>query len=455
MQLNFLERVDPQLPSLRDDASDQFINYATLADRINIWELRLRDAKSLVFLFIANNIDGVAALLAAWKAKHAVALLDPNLSLAMRNDLLAIYRPDFVIAENGGALMVERFQRGSDIHPDLALLLSTSGSTGSPKLVRLTAQNIASNADAIAEVLNIRPNEVGCCHLPLHYSYGLSVLLSHLSRGAPVLLTERGFTDKAFWPLLREAEVAHLPGVPFHFQIMQRLRYDRLNLPALRVLTQAGGALDSGSRREAHAFMEAKGGRFHVMYGQTEAAPRITTLSHSDFVDAPYSVGTALPGGRLEIIDDDDQPVPAGEEGRVIYYGPNVMWGYAETRQDLACADVLNGRLDTGDIGTLDQAGRLTISGRTKRFGKVYGLRVNLDEIERFITGRGQSAGVIQKNEVIHIMLSNSSDTEEDLIGSLINRYAIPRTAYKISHVDEIPHTERGKIDYRALEDLL
>jgi acyl-coenzyme A synthetase/AMP-(fatty) acid ligase len=246
-----------------------------------------------------------------------------------------------------------------------------------------------------------------------------------------------------------------LPGVPFHFQIMQRLRYDRLNLPALRVLTQAGGALDLGSRREAHAFMEAKDGRFHIMYGQTEAAPRITTLSHADFVDAPYSVGTALPGGRLEIIDDDGNVVPMGDEGRVIYHGPNVMWGYAETRRDLACADVLNGRLDTGDIGTLDEAGRLTISGRTKRFGKVYGLRVNLDEIERFITSQGQLAGVIQKNEAIHIMLSNSSGADEDLIASLISRYAIPRTAYKISHIDEIPHTERGKIDYHALEDLL
>jgi acyl-coenzyme A synthetase/AMP-(fatty) acid ligase len=455
MQLDFLERVDPQLPSLRDDTSNQFINYATLIDRINTWELRLRGAKSLVFLFIANNIDGVAALLGGWKAKHAVALLDPNLSIAMRNELLAIYRPDFVVAANGDELVVERCERGSDIHPGLALLLSTSGSTGSPKFVRLTAQNIASNAKAIAEVLDIRPNEVGCCHLPLHYSYGLSVLLSHLSRGASLLLTEKGFTDKAFWPLLREAEVAHLPGVPFHFQIMQRLRYDRLNLPALRVLTQAGGALDLGSRREAHAFMEAKGGRFHIMYGQTEAAPRITTLSHADFVDAPYSVGTALPGGRLEIIDDDGNVVPMGDEGRVIYYGPNVMWGYAETRRDLACVDVLNGRLDTGDIGTLDEAGRLTISGRTKRFGKVYGLRVNLDEIERFITSQGQLAGVIQKNEVIHIMLSNSSGADEDLIASLINRYAIPRTAYKISHIDEIPHTERGKIDYHALEDLL
>lgn len=455
MQLDFHERLDPQRLSLRDDTSDEFISYAALADRVDAWKLRLRGTKALVFLFIPNSIDGVAALLGAWKAEHTVALLDPDLPLAMRNDLITIYQPDLVIAAKDFELVVERFQGGSGIHPDLALLLSTSGSTGSPKFVRLSAQNIVCNAAAIAEVLDIDSDEVGCGHLPLHYSYGLSVLLSHLIRGASVLLTEKGFTDKAFWPLLREAQITHLPGVPFHFQIMQRLRYHRLNLPALQVLTQAGGALDLDARREAHTFMEAKGGRFHVMYGQTEASPRMTTLSHVDFVDAPYSVGTALPDGSLEIVNDDGQPVSMGAEGRVIYYGPNVMWGYAENRQDLARGDDLNGRLDTGDIGTLDQAGRLTINGRSKRFGKIYGLRINLDEIERFVTGIGHTVGIIQKNEVIHIVLSNGLGVEDELIASLVNRYTIPRTAYKICHVDEIPHTERGKIDYRALDDLL
>jgi acyl-coenzyme A synthetase/AMP-(fatty) acid ligase len=455
MQLGFYEGVNPQSLSLRDDESDGFISYATLSDRVDEWALRLCGAKSLVFIFIPNNIDGVASLLGAWKAGHAVALLDPNLSSVMRAKLIELYQPEFVIASNGDELALQSGKGGGQIHSNLALLLSTSGSTGSPKFVRLTAESIASNAKAIAEVLDIRPNEVGCGHLPLHYSYGLSVLMSHFACGAPVLLTERGFTDKAFWPLLREAQVAHMPGVPFHFQMMQRLRYERLNLPALRVLTQAGGALDVEARKAAHTFMEARGGRFHVMYGQTEAAPRMTTLSHLDFVDFPHSVGTALPGGHLEIVDEIGKPVPVGNEGMVIYRGPNIMWGYAENRSDLELSDVLNGRLETGDIGRIDDAGRLTITGRAKRFGKIYGLRVNLDEIERFVNALGHLAAVTQKGDVIYVILADGDGADDELLVALISQYTIPRTAYNILHIDDIPHTERGKIDYHALESLL
>lgn len=449
--MDFLNSSDDNAPALRDDRSGAFISYGELSARAASWADRLDGGKALVFLFIPNSIDGAAALLGAWRAGHSVALLDPALGDEARRGLLDAYAPEYVVAaDDAGELAVATQSAGQPPHPDLALLLSTSGSTGSPKFVRLTLDQIRHNAEAIAEALDIRAGEVGCAHLPLHYSYGLSVLTSHLVRGAPVLLTARGFTDRDFWSVARDAGVAHLPGVPFHFQIMQRLRYERLSLPNLRVLTQAGGGLGVDARREAHRFMDERGGRFHVMYGQTEAAPRMTTLAHEDFALAPESVGTPLRDGRFEIVGEDGRAVEQGGAGLVVYHGPNVMWGYAESRSDLTLGDVQQSRLDTGDIGYLDAAGRLTISGRAKRFGKIFGLRVNLDEIERAVTAVAGPSAVVQTGDQIHI--AHVDPLNGDLVSALAARFTIPRTAYRLHHMEAIPYTERGKVDYRKLE---
>jgi len=451
----FADAAKRNAPAVRDDACNQFLTFGELEDRALTWAGKLKGERGLVFLLIPNSVDGTACLLGAWMAGHAVALVDPAIQPLAFEALVAAYVPEFVVqADSDGQLAVRHEQGGGGpIHPDLFALLSTSGSTGSPKFVRLTQDNLLSNARAIAEVLDIREGETGCGHLPLHYSYGLSVLTSHLQAAAPVLLTQKGFTDRDFWPLVREAGVAHLPGVPFHFQMMQRLRYERLQLPSLRVLTQAGGSLNVEARAVAHAFMDARGGRFHVMYGQTEASPRMTTLSHDGFRNAPGSVGTALPGGRLAITDEAGVELPAGVEGHVRYTGPNVMMGYAEGRADLASGDTMNGWLETGDLGFLDEQGQLTLTGRAKRFGKVYGLRVNLDEIERLANSVCEAA-IVQQGDHVHIYLRDA-DMEDEMLAAMVERYTLPRTAYKLHYVDAIPRTERGKTDYKALEAML
>lgn len=415
--------------------------------------------RGLVFIYITNSLDAIAALLGAWRAGHAVALLNPDHSAATDNALIEAYRPQWIVRTAlNGQLEIDRQEgRCPKLHPDLALLLSTSGSTGSPKFVRLSWKAVVHNARAISQVLDIRAGETGCAHLPLHYSYGLSILTSHLIAGAPVWVTQRAFTDRLFWTLAREKNVSHLPGVPFHFQILNRMRFERLDLPSLRVLTQAGGSLDYGTRLAAYNFMAARGGRFHVMYGQTEAAPRMSTLAHDEFLEAPASVGSALPEGRFSIVDDDGNECAAGKTGNVIYYGPNVMMGYAGNRQDLALGDIMHGRLDTGDVGSLDDAGRLTLTGRTKRFGKVFGLRINLDEIEAFVSSIAGANAVLQRDDLIHIIrVENASElTDDAIVAELATRYSIPRSVYRLYRWETLPVTERGKTNYAALESAL
>lgn len=447
-------------PALLDDGADTWISYRELEVKCIAWKERLqsaRQAKALVFLYADQTVESVAGFIGAIMAGHAVALLDPKLSTASRDALDAAYRPDFVVDMGTGdahSLIARDFgtRHSGQIHPDVAVLLSTSGSTGSPKFVKLSLAALDSNANAIAAVLDIRPDDVACGYLPIHYSYGLSVLVSHLAVGARVALTGLGFMEAAFWQRARELEITHLPGIPFHHEMMQRLSMERLHLDQLRTLTQAGGRLSPRLLQAAHAYMEKTGGRFYVMYGQTEAAPRITTLPHEDFPAHPDSVGAALPGGHLSVRDEEGNELPTGREGHVFYSGPNVMLGYADNRDGLAGGDDLSGELDTGDIGFLDEAGRLTVSGRAKRFAKLYGLRVNLDEIQNTVQSLCEAAVVEVSEKIVVYSPDLDASLEKKLHELLTDRSVFPETAFSYRFIESIPRTERGKIDYKELE---
>ncbi len=450
LRLPFVPHGIADRPAVMDASTGEWVSYGELTERARAWASCLTGPRGLVFHYIHNSVDDVAALLGAIAAGHAVALFDPKLPEATRAELEQRYSPEWVIEQglsrNSGLPL--HLQSGS-LDPALTLLLSTSGSTGSPKLVRLSAEALKVNAEGIAEVLHITEDDVAAGYLPLHYSYGLSVLLSHLCSGARILLTKDGLTDRTFWPALRSAEVTHMPGVPFHFQIMAKLGFARLGLTSLRTLTQAGGNLDLETRRNAHAFMSARGGRFFVLYGQTEAAPRMTTLQHDEFKEAETSVGTALPGCRIEILNSDTSGT-----GEVVFHGPNVMLGYAKERADLALGNEQSGRLHTGDLGYLDRAGRLFITGRVKRFAKVYGLRVNLDDLE-IAANTIATAAVVQNGEGVRIYLVTSepdyNHKAQAVQDRLLERYTLPRAAFEFVRLDAIPTTERGKVDYATL----
>jgi acyl-coenzyme A synthetase/AMP-(fatty) acid ligase len=449
----WLTEADAARPCLMDDASGEWLTYGAVKGRAAAYAEALAGPKALVFLYAHNDVASVSAFLGALAAGHAVALLDPKLAKAPRAALAEAYRPDFVIdvREKPEPVLLSDGNEAT-LHPDLAILLSTSGSTGSPKFVRLALAAVEANARSIAEALEIVEDDVAASHLPLHYSFGMSTLTGHFSKGARIRLTDMGFMDRAFWGAMKDAGVTHLPGVPFHFQALQKLRYERLRLPNLKSLAQAGGFLDVPARQAAHDYMSQRGGRFYVMYGQTEAAPRMTTLPHDHFPAAPGSVGVPLSGGRLEILSPDENG-----HGEVVFHGPNVMMGYAESRADLTKGDEHFGRLLTGDIGFLDDAGRLTLTGRSKRFGKVYGLRVNLDEIEK-LANTVCEAAVTQSGDGLHIHFATTGDAEADehlkqtLFARFTERYSIPCNGYRIHPIDAIPRTERGKIDYKAIE---
>ncbi len=337
-----------------------------------------------------------------------------------------------------------------NIYADTALLLSTSGTTGSPKLIRLSYRNLQSNAEAIVQYLGINSAETAITSLPLSYSYGLSVVNSHLLAGATLVCTNASIVTQEFWADFSEQRCTSFAGVPFSYSMLERLRLERMNLPALRTLTQAGGRLAPEKVQLFADIARRSGARFFVMYGQTEATARISYVP-SDRLDAKIgSIGLPIPGGRLRLMQEGCEITEPDREGELVYSGPNVMLGYAETRDCLAKGDELLGTLHTGDLGHRDADGYFYITGRLKRFIKIYGLRLNLDEIEKMLeSALGRSVACGGQDECLHVLVESTSeaDASEALkrVGSL---YKLHPSSVRVRLVAALQVNSSGKKDY-------
>ena len=430
--------------------------------------------RRLAFILADRSAEFLVAMLGAAAAGHVVALLDAAGDDAKLAALLVRYRPDLVLAPArveaprsvaassnwGKEPNVDGVSRWSStaptspsgLHPSLFLLLPTSGTTGTPRFVRLSYEAIATNARQIAKALAIDESDVGIAHLPIHYSYGLSVVTSHWVSGANVVIIEDGVTSPAFWESVAKFGGTHFPGVPFHYSTIARLGLDRLP-ESVKTLTQAGGALDQRFQNAAYEFAKRRGAKFYVMYGQTEAAPRITTLQHEDFERKTGSVGQALSGGALTI-EQDGATVAPGATGSVVYRGPNVMLGLAEGREDLAGGDETGRRLETGDLGYVDDEGFLFLKGRAKRFAKVLGLRISLDQVEKDFASAAPAYCVEGKEKVIVFFEGDNETPVMTQARALAAEYKIPLSSFSVRRLDDIPRMSGSKVDYTRLKEI-
>jgi acyl-coenzyme A synthetase/AMP-(fatty) acid ligase len=181
----------------------------------------------------------------------------------------------------------------------------------------------------------------------------------------------------------------------------------------------------------------------------------MTTLQHNDFSRKAGSVGVALAGGRLSIIDDKGAPLPAETIGTVVYEGPNVMMGYAMSKSDLGKGDEMKGRLETGDLGRLDAEGFLYLAGRTKRFAKIAGYRLGLDEIEQELFAVCPVACLDLGDKIAVVHEQESETALKSRIRELADNYKVPSSSFALRKVGQIPRGQSGKIDYAHLKDAL
>ncbi len=424
------------------------LTYRELAERVEAFARRLGLERRLVALAASNNVDSLVAYLAALAGGHPLILLPEDKPMAL-DLLVAAYDPDVVIRPGTGEMsLVERHQGSRhELHPDLALLLSTSGSTGSPKLVRLSQANLQANAESIASYLGITAGDRAATTLPMSYCYGLSVINSHLLRGATLVLTGLSVVDPSFWELFRQQYCTSFAAVPYTFELLDRVGFGDTDLPGLRYITQAGGRLAPDQVRRYAELGGRQGWDLFVMYGQTEATARMAYLPPHLAADHPQAIGLPVPGGSFRI-----DPVDGLHDGELVYTGPNVMLGYAETPEDLSRGRTIT-ELRTGDLARKNAAGLYEVVGRRSRFVKIVGLRVDLGQVERILADLGVAAASTGTDDRLVVAVEGEQDTQL-LSKVLAQGVGLPRAALSLYAVEELPRLGSGKLDYPAVAAL-
>ena len=425
--------------------------------------------RCLVFSLCRNEIGSVIGYVSFLNNNIVTVQLSSHLDSELFSNLFETYKPDYLWVPNDQveqfedmdcvysiynySLLKTQFNKFYKLNDELALLITTSGSTGSPKLVRQSYVNILDNATSIADYLKLDNTERAITTLPMNYVYGLSIINSHLLVGATLLLTDKTLMQKEFWKFFKEAEATSFGGVPYTYEMLDKLRFSRMDLPSLRTMTQAGGKITPELHEKFAKYAEEKKKNFVVMYGASEATSRMGYLPPEKAVEKRGSMGIAIPGGKFTLIDDDgNEIITPHTTGELVYEGKNVTLGYAECGEDLAKGDERHGRLETGDMAQYDEDGYFFIVGRKKRFLKIYGNRVNLDEIDRMIKGKFEievaSSG---KDDHLFIFIVNAEYADE--VKSFVSdKTRLNSTAFNVVILEDIPKNDSGKVLYRSLE---
>lgn len=432
-----------------DTTSGETLSYRQLDSRIEARKPAFDGPRGLAFFATSNDACSLVDYLACLQSGHVAHLLD-SLDAPMAQDLIAHYLPNYLVDAAAGVRRTDAPPMA--LHPDLLVLLSTSGSTGSPKLVKLSAANLHSNAKAIAEYLELGGSERAMQHLKPHYSYGLSIINSHLFVGATLVLTHLGVAEPAFWQAFRDHKATSFAGVPYTFETLKHLKFDPSAFPDLRYATQAGGRLSADLVHEFASAFNSCGKRFFVMYGQTEAAPRMSYLPPELAVRHPGSIGRAIPKGELFVVDADGNRIATPDTpGELAYAGPNVMMGYASGPAELATEETRQPLL-TGDIAVTGEDGLFFITGRTSRFVKLFGLRVNLDEVQAYVQTRCGTCAVAGNDAVIAVAIECSPTAACPVTSTeLAQKFGLVDRVFNVKRYESLPLLANGKIDYQNI----
>lgn len=336
---------------------------------------------------------------------------------------------------------------------DLAVIIYTSGTTGKSKGVMLSHANISVNADSIIEYLGLTAKDKIMVILPFYYSYGMSLLTTHIKVGATMVIDNRFLYPNVVLENMIEEEVTGFAGVPSHYSILiKKSALREFKLPKLRYVTQAGGAMAPAMIKEFIEFFPHV--KFHVMYGQTEASARLTYLEPDLLTKKMGSIGKAIPGVKIDILNEQGRPVKPGEIGEIMARGENIMLGYWNAPEETA--QVLKENwLATGDLAKMDEEGFIYIVSRKKEMIKSGANRISPLEIEEVVC---QMSGVLEcaavgvndeiLGEAINLFVVNNGTgiSEREIILFCKQNLASYKTPKEVKLVSSLPKTSSGKI---------
>lgn len=421
--------------------------------------------RSVTAVLTSNDAGAAAWVIALIMSGNVPLILSANTEPGLLQKLLDTYRPQYICSKTNcgcekgeptlhchGYNLLATGETPYEVHRDLSHLLPTSGSTGSPKLVRHKYENIEASALNISTFFRLTEDDRALMVLPLHYTMGLSIVFSHLKAGATVLITDRSITEPEFWKFLKEEEATSFTGVPFSYEILDRLRFTRMRLPHLTLLTQGGGKMPEALNLKFAEYCIANGKRWVATYGMSEGTARMAWLPEEYSLAKAGSIGIAVPNGRLSLRNEEGIEIEESPAmGELCYEGGNVTMGYALSITDLEKGDERNGFLATGDIARRDADGFYYIVGRKGRFLKLYGNRVGLDDCENIL--RNALNGEIACTGTDNCLISYVTEEKEveKTKHILMESLHLPANCIEVRYIASIPKSEAGKVLYSQL----
>ena len=462
--------IDKQVPTsvALIDNEGHSITYGELAEEMRALGAKV-EPRSVIFILCKNTVGAMAGYL-SFIERGAVPLnLSHKIDEELLSTLLQTYTPAYLwvpeeftdkfeyetICSSYGYTLLRTGEALYPLNDQLQFLMTTSGSTGSPKLVRYKKGNLEANAKNVAKAFGWTKDERPICDLGMQYTMGLNVINTHLYVGATVLLTTSNLMSGDFWDYLRKERATNFTGVPFSYDIMYRLRFERMDLPYLTTLSEGGGKLTDARFIQLAEYAQRTGKRFIASFGTTETSARMACLPAELALTKTGSIGRAIPEGELFLIDGDGkvQTEPVAE-GEMCYRGPNVTMGYAECRDDLMRGDDFGGEYHTGDLARRDEDGCYYVTGRMSRFLKLLSYRVSLDQCERLIQQEfGIECACSGTDQCMNVYLTDGSKKAE-VLDFIAARTKLYRSLFKVIIVDKILRNDSGKIRYRQMDEM-
>ncbi|MCR5303526.1 MAG: AMP-binding protein [Lachnospiraceae bacterium] len=423
---------------------------------------------SLIMIICRNMIGAIYGYASSINSGSPVMLLSSEIPVEMRNNIMDTYLPSYILLPEeirtdypfmeeahkflDYSVLKTNYDSHYPVHPDLGLMITTSGSTGSVKFVRQSFDNVRFNANANAEFMKLTTSERTITALPMQYSFGITIINATLSAGGQIYVTDKSLMEEEFWDFFEDQHITSFHGVPNAYDTLKHFGIFEEDFPDLKLMSEAGGRLSNELHEYYAGYAKKYNKQFYLVYGQSEASGVVAYLPAEDAAIKTGSVGKPVSGGRITLLDEKDEPITeVKKSGEIIYEGPNVAMGYALNGEDLSRGNEWEGRLRTGDVGYLDEDGYLFITGRIKRIIKMYGHRISLDEVDSMIMEKlhilSASTGS-DNNLVIYVTNEGEKQAVFDLVRKNIQTAA---THTRVEVIEAFPRTETGKIKFSEL----
>ena len=437
---------------------------------INTYNIKKRIRKrSLILIISENSIGSLIAYVFCIIHNHVGIIINAKTNKDNIFKVFKNYQPDYVFLPEkmqsilkskcirkfnffAYNLMKNKVYKKKKLHKDLSLLLSTSGSMGAIKFVKLSKSNLKNNTDSIIDYLKINNKDSSMTNLPISYSYMLSIINTHLEIGASIIVSKYSLIEKEFWQIFKNNKITSFNGVPYTYEILTKIGLKNIKINSLRYLTHAGGKLEKNKLKEILNFCKKNSLKFFSMYGQTEASPRISYLRPELAEKKIGSIGKGIKGNKIYLINKTGKKINKSfQEGEIVCEGKNVFIGYSENYKDLKKTNDVKYKLKTGDLGFMDQDGFFYITSRLNKIAKIFGNRIDLGILENLMNQKKYEIACLSDNKKIFVFTEKSYN-KKSLISIISKLSNLNNSAFEVIKIKFFPRTPNNKISYSDLK---